>query len=86
MNKSLLDGKRILIVDDEPDVLETLKDLLSACEVVKASSFDEDGPSNSPSCTKPASQHTCRRRVRAARTSIGPRERTNSRARSNSVS
>ncbi len=40
-SKNLLDGKRILIVDDEPDVLETLADLLSMCEVVKASTFDE---------------------------------------------
>lgn len=39
--KDLLDGKRILIVDDEPDVLETLKELLPMCEVVKATSFDE---------------------------------------------
>ena len=28
----LLDGKKILIVDDEPDVLDTLEDLLSMCE------------------------------------------------------
>jgi DNA-binding NtrC family response regulator len=39
--KNLLDGKNILIVDDEPDVLETLEELLSMCNVVKASSFDE---------------------------------------------
>jgi DNA-binding NtrC family response regulator len=32
--------KRVLIVDDEPDVLETLKDLLGMCDVVKASDFD----------------------------------------------
>jgi DNA-binding NtrC family response regulator len=41
MNKSLLDGKRVLIVDDEPDVLATLEDLLSMCDVVKASDFLE---------------------------------------------
>ena len=29
----LLEGKRILIVDDEPDVLETLADLLTICVV-----------------------------------------------------
>jgi CheY-like chemotaxis protein len=40
-SKSLLVGKRILIVDDEPDVLETLEDLLSMCDVTKASTFDE---------------------------------------------
>ena len=39
--KNLLEGKRILIVDDEPDVLETLEELLSMCEVVKATSFEE---------------------------------------------
>lgn len=39
--KDLLDGKRILIVDDEPDVLETLEELLSMCELVKASTFNE---------------------------------------------
>ncbi|MBN2126736.1 MAG: response regulator [Deltaproteobacteria bacterium] len=38
---SLLEGKRILIVDDEPDVLETLEDLLFMCAVTKASSFEE---------------------------------------------
>jgi DNA-binding NtrC family response regulator len=32
--------KRVLIVDDEPDVLETLEDLLGMCDVVKASDFD----------------------------------------------
>lgn len=37
--KSLLDGKKVLLVDDEPDVLDTLEDLLSMCEVVKASNF-----------------------------------------------
>ena len=31
----------MLIVDDEPDVLETLEDLLPMCKVEKASSFDE---------------------------------------------
>lgn len=35
----LLDGKRILLVDDEPDVLDTLEDLLPMCESVKASNF-----------------------------------------------
>jgi DNA-binding NtrC family response regulator len=37
--RKLLDGKRVLIVDDEPDVLETLDDLLSMCNVVRASNF-----------------------------------------------
>ncbi len=38
---SLLEDKTVLIVDDEPDVLETLEELLSMCELVTASSFDE---------------------------------------------
>lgn len=38
---SWLAGKRILVVDDEPDVLESLVDLLSMCDVVKASTFEE---------------------------------------------
>ena len=38
-DKKLLDGKRVLIVDDEPDVLDTLEDLLSMCVVVQASNF-----------------------------------------------
>jgi DNA-binding NtrC family response regulator len=39
--KSRLHGKKILIVDDEPDVLETLEELLNMCELHRASSFDE---------------------------------------------
>ena len=35
----LLKGKRILLVDDEPDVLDTLEDLLPMCETVKATNF-----------------------------------------------
>jgi len=38
---SLLDGKKILIVDDELDVLDALEELLSMCNVAKASTFDE---------------------------------------------
>jgi DNA-binding NtrC family response regulator len=37
--QQLLDGKKVLLVDDEPDVLDTLEDLLSMCDVVKASNF-----------------------------------------------
>jgi len=40
-DSSLLDGKKIFIVDDEPDVLEVLEELLSMCEVVKASTFED---------------------------------------------
>jgi len=39
--KDLLQGKRVLIVDDEPDVLESLEDLLPMCRVAKASTSDE---------------------------------------------
>lgn len=38
--EKLLDGKRVLAVDDEQDVLDTLVDLLPMCEVVKAPSFE----------------------------------------------
>ena len=41
MAKNRLDGKRILIVDDEPDVLEALQELLSTCHVETAASFEE---------------------------------------------
>ncbi len=41
MSKDLLKGKRILIVDDEPDVIETLEDLLSTCSLVKAYTFED---------------------------------------------
>ncbi|MFZ0448937.1 MAG: universal stress protein [Desulfatiglandaceae bacterium] len=41
VRRNLLDGKRILIVDDEPDILETLEELLPMCEVAKASSSGE---------------------------------------------
>jgi len=39
--KNLLEGKGVLIVDDEPDVLDTLDELLSICDVERASSFEE---------------------------------------------
>jgi DNA-binding NtrC family response regulator len=39
--KDMLKGKKILIVDDEPDILDTLEDLLSNCEVTKARSFQQ---------------------------------------------
>ncbi len=40
-DKNILKGKKILIVDDEPDILETLEELLDICHVVKATSFEE---------------------------------------------
>ena len=41
MDRDFLKDKRILVVDDEPDVLESLKELLSRCHVHTASSFEE---------------------------------------------
>ena len=40
-NTDLLKGKKVLIVDDEPDILEVLEELLDMCEVVKASTFEQ---------------------------------------------
>jgi DNA-binding response OmpR family regulator len=37
----ILEGKKILIVDDEPDVLESLIDLLSLCKIDTATSYEE---------------------------------------------
>jgi len=36
----ILEGKKILIVDDEPDVLETLEELLGMCLIDKAPNFE----------------------------------------------
>jgi DNA-binding NtrC family response regulator len=36
-----LDGKKILAVDDEPDVVETLEELLTMCDVTKARTFEK---------------------------------------------
>lgn len=41
MDHRHLNGKRILVVDDEPDILDTIEDLLPMCTVIKASSFEE---------------------------------------------
>ncbi len=41
MAQTLLDRKKILVVDDEPDVLETLRELLSMCEVTEAGTFEQ---------------------------------------------
>ena len=38
---TLLKYKRILVIDDDSDVLDTLEELLPMCDVVKASNFDE---------------------------------------------
>jgi DNA-binding NtrC family response regulator len=39
--ENLLKGKKILIVDDEPDVLDVLAEILSMCQVQKATTFDQ---------------------------------------------
>jgi DNA-binding NtrC family response regulator len=36
----ILKGKKILAVDDEPDILDTLRDLLEECNVETATSFE----------------------------------------------
>jgi DNA-binding NtrC family response regulator len=38
---NVLANKKILVVDDEPDILETLEDLLSMCNITKASTFEQ---------------------------------------------
>jgi DNA-binding response OmpR family regulator len=40
-SKNILAGKKILVVDDEPDVLESLIELLDMCKLDTASSFEE---------------------------------------------
>ena len=37
----MLAGKKVLAVDDEPDVLEVLEELLDMCDVVTASTFEQ---------------------------------------------
>jgi nucleotide-binding universal stress UspA family protein/CheY-like chemotaxis protein len=39
--EDLLDNRRILVVDDEPDILETVEELLNMCSIDTVSSFDE---------------------------------------------
>jgi len=41
VRRSLLDGKKVLVVDDEPDILETVEELLPMCDVTCASTFDQ---------------------------------------------
>jgi len=41
MPHDLLDGKRILVVDDEHDVFETIEELLPMCRLVEANNFEQ---------------------------------------------
>jgi DNA-binding NtrC family response regulator len=41
MSAETLEGRKILVVDDEPDVLDITKELLSSAQVVTVGSFDE---------------------------------------------
>jgi DNA-binding NtrC family response regulator len=38
--EDILKGKRVLVVDDEPDILETLEELLDMCLIDKAPNFE----------------------------------------------
>jgi len=38
--KDILSGKRVLLVDDEPDVLESLAELLDMCQIDTAADFE----------------------------------------------
>ena len=40
-NLKILEGKKILVVDDEPDVLETVIDLFETTQIVTAGSFED---------------------------------------------
>lgn len=39
--RAIIYGRRVLVVDDEPDVLDTLTELLDMCKIDTAASFDE---------------------------------------------
>ena len=39
--QNILDNKKVLVVDDEPDILETLEELLYMCSVDTASTFED---------------------------------------------
>lgn len=38
---NVINGKKVLVVDDEPDILETVKEFLRMCKVVTASNFED---------------------------------------------
>jgi DNA-binding response OmpR family regulator len=39
--EKILKGKRVLIVDDEEDILEFLTEILDMCKIDRASTFEE---------------------------------------------
>ena len=39
-NTTILEGKKVLIVDDEPDIVEAIEELLPMCDVSSATSFE----------------------------------------------
>lgn len=39
-DSDILNGKKILIVDDEPDILDSLEEMLEMCEVDRASDYE----------------------------------------------
>lgn len=41
MSNSNLENKKILIVDDEPDVLDSLEELLDMCNIVRAETYED---------------------------------------------
>ncbi len=41
MHRAFLEGKRILVVDDEPDILDAVQEALATSQVLTAGSFDE---------------------------------------------
>lgn len=40
-SNNYLDGKRVLLVDDEPDVLESLEELLPMCRTTRAQNYED---------------------------------------------
>jgi DNA-binding response OmpR family regulator len=40
-NQNILENKKVLVVDDEPDILETLEELLYMCSVDTAVTFED---------------------------------------------
>ena len=41
MESDRLEGKKILAVDDEPDVLDAIEEILPQCRIVKAANFED---------------------------------------------